>query len=39
MNAPTPAPVSDARPHFIDNCDDDTLDAALRAYSRELREE
>jgi len=30
--------MSDSRPHFVDNRDGNTLDAALRAYLRALRE-
>ena len=38
MNPPALTPAPDGRPHFVDNRDGNTLDAALRAYLRALRE-
>ncbi len=38
MNPPAVTPAPDRRPHFVDNRDGNTLDAALWAYLRALRE-
>lgn len=38
MNPPALTSAPDGRPHFVDNRDGNTLDAALRAYLRASRE-
>lgn len=37
MNPPTPTPVPDSRPLFVDNRDGNTLDTALREILQKLR--